>query len=46
MKIKNSVILTKTPLRISFIVGGTDIPSFYDHNNYGLVSSFYKSYYV
>lgn len=39
MEIKNSVIITKTPLRISFIGGGTDIPSFYDNNNYGSVIS-------
>jgi D-glycero-alpha-D-manno-heptose-7-phosphate kinase len=39
MKINNNVIITKTPLRISFIGGGTDIPLFYEHNNYGSVIS-------
>ena len=33
------MILSKTPLRISFVGGGTDIPSFYKYNNYGLVLS-------
>ncbi len=31
------MIVTRTPLRISFAGGGTDIPSFYRSNTYGLV---------
>jgi len=33
------MIVSKTPLRISFVGGGTDIGSFYKKNNYGLVAS-------
>tara|TARA_B100001250_G_scaffold408553_1_gene431164 strand:- start:211 stop:1206 length:996 start_codon:yes stop_codon:yes gene_type:complete len=33
------MIISKTPLRISFVGGGTDIPSFYKHNDYGAVLS-------
>jgi len=33
------MFISKTPLRISFVGGGTDIPSFYKYNNYGLVLS-------
>jgi D-glycero-alpha-D-manno-heptose-7-phosphate kinase len=33
------MIISKTPLRISFAGGGTDIPSFYKKNNYGCVLS-------
>lgn len=31
------MIITRTPLRISFAGGGTDIPAFYKKNSYGLV---------
>lgn len=33
------MIISKTPLRISFAGGGTDLPSFYKHNEYGAVIS-------
>lgn len=33
------MIISKTPLRISFAGGGTDLPSFYKNNNYGAVFS-------
>lgn len=33
------MIISKTPLRISFCGGGTDLPSFYENNNYGAVFS-------
>lgn len=33
------MITTRTPLRISFAGGGTDIPSFYKKNSYGCVVS-------
>jgi D-glycero-alpha-D-manno-heptose-7-phosphate kinase len=33
------MIITRTPLRISFAGGGTDIPSFYKKNSYGCVLS-------
>ena len=33
------MIISKTPLRISFAGGGTDLPSFYKHNDYGAVLS-------
>jgi len=33
------VIVSKTPLRISFAGGGTDLPSFYRHNKFGAVLS-------
>ena len=33
------MIISRTPLRISFAGGGTDIPSFYKQNNYGCVLS-------
>jgi len=33
------MIISKTPLRISFSGGGTDLPSFYMHENYGAVLS-------
>ena len=33
------MIVTKTPLRISFAGGGTDLPSFYKFNKYGAVLS-------
>ena len=33
------MIITKTPLRISFVGGGTDLPSFYKYNDYGSVLS-------
>jgi D-glycero-alpha-D-manno-heptose-7-phosphate kinase len=33
------MIVSKTPLRISFAGGATDIPSFYKKNNYGCVLS-------
>lgn len=33
------MIITRTPLRISFAGGGTDIPSFYQKNSYGSVLS-------
>ena len=33
------MIITRTPLRISFAGGGTDIPSFYKNNSYGCVLS-------
>ena len=34
-----SLIIAKTPLRISFIGGGTDLPTFYNKNGYGSVIS-------
>jgi D-glycero-alpha-D-manno-heptose-7-phosphate kinase len=33
------MIITKTPLRISFAGGGTDLPAFYESNGYGAVVS-------
>ncbi len=33
------MIISKTPLRISFCGGGTDLPSFYENNQYGAVFS-------
>ena len=33
------MIISKTPLRISFAGGGTDLPSFYKHNDHGAVLS-------
>jgi D-glycero-alpha-D-manno-heptose-7-phosphate kinase len=33
------MIVSKTPLRISFCGGGTDLPSFYENNDYGAVFS-------
>ena len=33
------MIISKTPLRISFLGGGTDIPSYYNLNEYGCVIS-------
>jgi len=33
------MIISKTPLRISFVGGGTDLPSFYKNNDYGAVLS-------
>jgi len=33
------MIVSRTPLRISFAGGGTDIPSFYEKNSYGCVLS-------
>lgn len=33
------MIISKTPLRISFAGGGTDLLSYYQHNNYGAVLS-------
>lgn len=33
------MIISKTPLRVSFAGGGTDIPSFYKKNSYGCVLS-------
>ena len=33
------MILSKTPLRISFAGGGTDFPKFFQNNNYGAVLS-------
>ena len=42
------MIITRTPFRISFCGGGTDIPNFYKKNSYGLVlaSSINKFLYV
>ena len=42
------MIISKTPLRISFFGGGTDLPTFYKKNNYGAVvsSSINKFLYV
>ena len=31
--------MSKTPLRVSLIGGGTDLPSFYENNEYGCVVS-------
>lgn len=33
------MIISKTPLRISFCGGGTDLPSYYENNEYGAVFS-------
>lgn len=33
------MILSRTPLRVSLIGGGTDLPSFYENNDYGCVIS-------
>jgi len=39
------MIVTKTPLRVSFFGGGSDIPEYYENNNYGLcVSTTINSY--
>ena len=34
LTINQKMILSKTPLRISFAGGGTDIKDYYLHNNY------------
>ena len=34
------MIITRTPLRVSLFGGGTDLPSYYQANNYGQVLSF------
>ena len=31
------MIITRTPLRVSFAGGMTDIPEFYENNDYGVV---------
>ena len=33
------MILSKTPLRVSFVGGSTDLPAFYEQNEYGCVIS-------
>lgn len=33
------MIITRAPLRISFAGGGTDLPAFYEHNDFGCVVS-------
>ncbi len=33
------MIVSRTPLRISFVGGGTDLPAFYNENDYGCVIS-------
>ena len=33
------MIITKTPLRVSFLGGGTDFPIFINNNNFGCVIS-------
>jgi D-glycero-alpha-D-manno-heptose-7-phosphate kinase len=33
------MVISKTPLRVSFVGGGTDLPSFYENNEYGQVLS-------
>jgi D-glycero-alpha-D-manno-heptose-7-phosphate kinase len=33
------LVVTRTPLRVSFAGGGTDLPAFYEHNGYGAVLS-------
>ena len=33
------MIISKTPLRISFAGGGTDLPSYYKYNEFGAVLS-------
>jgi galactokinase/mevalonate kinase-like predicted kinase len=33
------MIVSRTPLRISFVGGGTDVKEFYQHNTYGAVIS-------
>ena len=38
------MIVTKTPLRISFFGGGSDIPEFYENNEGLCVSTTIKSY--
>ena len=40
------MILSRTPLRISFIGGGTDMCSFYEHSEYGSVISAAINQYV
>lgn len=40
------MIVSKTPLRISFVGGGTDLPSFYRSNSYGAVVSASVNSYV
>ena len=40
------MILSRTPLRVSFIGGGTDLPSFYENNDYGCVISTAINQYV
>lgn len=32
---KNNIVITRTPLRITFCGGGTDIPEYYKNNSYG-----------
>lgn len=33
------MIITRTPLRISFCGGGSDLPAYYENNDYGCVIS-------
>lgn len=40
------MIISKTPLRISFAGGGTDLPSFYRYNDFGAVLSASISSYI
>jgi len=40
------MILSKTPLRVSFVGGGTDLPAFYERNDYGCVISAAVNRYV
>ena len=37
------MIVSRTPLRISFAGGGSDIPYFYEKNSYGCVLSSLKN---
>jgi D-glycero-alpha-D-manno-heptose-7-phosphate kinase len=40
------VLITRTPLRISLLGGGTDLPKFYENHDFGQVLSFSISKYI
>jgi len=40
------VLITRTPLRISLLGGGTDLPIFYENNEFGQVLSFSINQYI
>lgn len=40
------MILSRTPLRVSFVGGGTDLPAFYENNEYGSVVSMAINRYI
>ena len=40
------MLITRTPLRISLLGGGTDLPKFYENHDFGQVLSFSISKYI